>query len=61
MWLPGLGAFLFLLVGIWWALQPKPAPETGSAADAGAESAAPAAGGAAPAPSMPIGHALPGH
>ena len=62
MWLPGLGAFLFLLVGIWWALQPKPAAlQTDADADAGAERAAPAAGGAAPAPSMPIGHALPGH
>ena len=61
MWLPGLGAFLFLLAGIWWATQPKPVIETDSAADAGAaESAAPAAGGAVPAPTMPMGHGLPG-
>jgi hypothetical protein len=39
MWLPALGAVLFLLVGLAWALSPTPAPaQTGSA---------PAASGAA--------------
>jgi hypothetical protein len=26
MWLPALGAALFLLVGIWWATRPSAAP-----------------------------------
>jgi hypothetical protein len=41
MWLPALGAALFLLAGIWWATRPSAAPvqggeKTAIAADAGA-------------------------
>lgn len=41
MWLPALGAALFVAVGIWWATRPeeKPAPveTTAEALDAGPE------------------------
>jgi hypothetical protein len=59
MWLPALGAVLFLLAGVWWAARPADKPESPAAeagADAGAANApatnAPAANamGAAPAP-----------
>jgi hypothetical protein len=55
LWLPALGAALFLLAGIWWLAwnpeEPKPtAAEAASASAAAAASAAPATdGGAAPA------------
>ena len=44
MWLPALGAALFLLVGLWWATRPEPpAPIVDDTADAAAADA-----GAAP-------------
>ena len=58
MWLPALGAALFLIVGIWWAMRPADAP-TGapSAEPAAAASAAPTATATAAA-ARP---AIPGH
>ena len=65
MWLPALGAALFLIVGIWWATRPSPPPppQTADAADAGAPTAT-ASGTAAntarpPRPTMPA--LPPGH
>lgn len=46
MWLPALGAALFLIVGIWWATRPAPTPP--APANSSAASAA-ANGNAAPA------------
>lgn len=56
LWLPALGAALFLLGGIWWLAagdEPKPAPsaeEMASASAAAAASAAPAGADAGAAP-----------
>jgi hypothetical protein len=47
MWLPAVGAVLFLTVGILWGLSPSPAPE--AASPAGAASGAAADAGARPA------------
>jgi hypothetical protein len=47
MWLPALGAALFVAAGVWWALQPKAkppadiAPETAASAPASAASGNP--------------------
>src|SRR4051812_34003145 len=53
MWLPALGAALFLLVGLWWATRPEPpAPiATDDTADAAAADA-----GAAPQQANPQGN-----
>lgn len=45
MWLPALGAFLFLLAGIWWMTRPSDAPPQSTTA---AANAAPSAGAAQP-------------
>ncbi len=60
MWLPALGALLFLLAGIWWATRPS-APDEVKADAPAAASAAPAAVSAqprqaAPAPDPHAGH-----
>ena len=47
MWLPAVGAVLFLTVGILWGLSPAAPPE--GASPAGAASSAPADAGARPA------------
>lgn len=41
MWLPALGAVLFLMVGIVWGLQPSKAESTGSTTAASADAGAP--------------------
>ena len=57
LWLPALGAALFLLAGIWWLAfgndEPKPAPvdQAASAAPSASASAAPSASAAAAQPS----------
>jgi hypothetical protein len=43
MWLPALGAALFLAAGVWWLARPQPAPEpvtSAAAVDGGVEAAA---------------------
>ena len=63
MWLPALGAVLFLAVGLWWATRPAPpaAIAQDSAADAGAVAVASAAAPPPPPaarptpPPMPVG------
>jgi len=52
MWLPAVGAVLFLMVGLFWALSDS-TPETKDSKGAGGGSA-PAASAAAP--SKPAGH-----
>jgi hypothetical protein len=49
MWLPALGAALFVSVGLWWAVTPAPPPP----ADADQAASASAAASAAPAPTPP--------
>lgn len=61
MWLPALGALLFLITGIWWATRPAEVEVT--ADPAAAASAAPAAtgnGNAAPPGNAPQGAGRPG-
>jgi hypothetical protein len=53
LWLPALGAFLFLIVGLAWALSSPPAEVTESPANP-AQTAAPEAG--TPPPPAPDGH-----
>src|ERR1700691_5890754 len=71
MWLPALGAALFLGVGIWWAVTPssQPPPAAEPPAEATAAAVPPAAARSAagpPAPAKPsasqalLPHALPG-
>jgi hypothetical protein len=55
MWLPGLGATLFVAVGLWWAVTPgAPPPALDTAASASASVSAPA-----PAPPPPPATRLP--
>ena len=65
LWLPALGAFLFLLAGIWWGSRaPDPTPEPAQAEPA-PEQAAPAQTAPAPAqtakPGRPAVDADAGH
>lgn len=48
MWLPGLGATLFVAAGLWWAVTPSAAPPASDAA--AVTSASASASAAAPAP-----------
>ncbi len=64
LWLPGLGAALFLTAGLIWAATPPPPQvsaeesDAGAAADVAAEAAAPAASAAVP-PARPAASAAP--
>jgi hypothetical protein len=54
MWLPALGAALFVAVALWWAVTPSTpsiAPEPAASASASVAAAAPALPAPAPAPS----------
>jgi hypothetical protein len=56
MWLPALGAALFLIVGIWWAMRPSDAPAPSAEPAASASAGAPATATAAA-----VRPAVPGH
>lgn len=56
MWLPALGAALFITVGLWWAVTPSPPPPPEEpAVPEGAASAAPQAAASAPRPAVAPG------
>ncbi len=60
MWLPALGATLFLLAGIWWALSTSDSPKEGAASPKPTAAAAPATATGAPAkPAAPTRLARP--
>jgi hypothetical protein len=69
MWLPALGAALFLGAGLWWAITPaaaQPAPDAAASASAAAEGAAAAPAHAGPpqaqaAANVPALNLPPGH
>ena len=59
MWLPALGAALFIAVGLWWAVTPSAPPisaDTAASASAPAPSVAMTAANAPPPHAMPSGH-----
>jgi hypothetical protein len=62
MWLPALGAALFLIAGVWFAVTPSAKPAQDAAAPEGAASAAPVATNAPGQPFNPPGggNAAPG-
>jgi translation initiation factor IF-2 len=50
MWLPALGAALFLSAGLWWAVRPEPPPPPAPVASASAPITAPPAPAPTPVP-----------
>jgi hypothetical protein len=55
MWLPALGAALFITVGLWWAVTPSPPPPPPEEPEAAASAAPQAAASAAPRPAVAPG------
>ena len=57
MWLPALGAALFIAVGLWWAVTPSPPPPPPDEAEPAASAAPQAAASAGPRPAAVPGAA----